>query len=247
MITVNGVVISEDELSAEVPRHDGAEDPMMRAAHELVLRELLRQRAVDLGIPEPRSEAAVHAVLTADVHTPAADDDTCRRYFEQHLERFMMGESVEVSHILFQLTPRIDPQRLRAHATDILNGLLAGREDFAECARRYSNCPSGAGGGQLGELRRGDAVEEFERAVFNLPGDTLAPRLIDTRYGFHIVRTGRKQPGEQGEYEAVKAMIASWLEAASRRRAESQYLQWLVGQARIQGVAMQGAETPLVQ
>ncbi|OZI37529.1 peptidylprolyl isomerase [Bordetella genomosp. 10] len=247
MITVNGTAISEADLGAEAARHQGAEDPMMSAAHELVLRELLRQRAAELGIAEPDAEAAVRAVLAAEVKTPAADEDTCRRYFEQHLERFMTGESVEVSHILFQLTPRIDPQRLRAHATGILNGLLAGREDFAECARRYSNCPSGAGGGQLGELRRGDAVEEFERAVFSLPGDTLAPRLIDTRYGFHIVRTGRKQAGEPGEYEAVKPMIASWLEAASRRRAESQYLQWLVGQARIRGVAMQGADTPLVQ
>lgn len=247
MITINHTTITESQLEAEVPRHDDAEDPMMSAAHELVLRELLRQRADALGIDGPDEEARIQAVLAAEVHTPEADEATCRRYYAQHLQRFMMGESVEVSHILFQLTPRIDAQKLRAHATGILNDLLAGRADFAESARRYSNCPSGAGGGNLGELRRGDAAEEFERAVFALPGDTLAPRLIDTRHGFHIVRTGRKQAGEQSEFEAVRPMIASWLEAASRRRAESQYLQRLVGQARVEGVAMEGAQTPLVQ
>ncbi len=247
MISINGVSISEDEVAAEASRHQGADDPVASAAHELVLRELLRQRAAELGIPEPRSEAAIQAVLTSEVSTPRADEDTCRRYFEQHLTRFMQGESIEVSHILFQLTPRIEAQRLRAHATAILNAILAGQEDFADCARRYSNCPSGAHGGSLGELRRGDAAEEFERAVFALPAHTLAPRLIDTRYGFHIVRTGVKQPGQQSEYESVRPMIANWLEAASRRRAESQYLRWLVGQARIQGIAMEGADSPLMQ
>ena len=247
MITVNDIVISEDMLAAETERHGHAEDPMMSAAHELVLRELLHQRAAELGIANPHSEGAVQATLNAEVHTPQADDDTCRRYFEQHPERFLHGESIEVSHILFQLTARVDAQRLRAHATGILNHLLAGRETFADCARRYSNCSSGPAGGRLGELRRGDVVDEFERAVFCLPGDTLAPRLIDTRFGFHIVQTGRKQSGEPVTFEIARPMIAGWLEASSRRRAESQYLQWLVGRARIQGVAMQGADSPLVQ
>ena len=247
MITINGTTITEDRLADEAPRHHSAEDPMMSAAHELVLRELLRQRATELGLAAPDEDGLIQAVLAEEVRVPEADEATCRRYYEQHLARFMQGESIEVSHILFQLTPRIDAQRLRAHATGILNALLAGTAEFGDCARRYSNCPSGAEGGLLGELHRGDAADEFERAVFALPGDTLAPRLIDTRHGFHIVRTGRKQAGEQSEFEAVRPMIASWLEAASRRRAESQYLRMLVGQARIQGIAMQGADTPLVQ
>lgn len=248
MITVNDITITEAQLEAEVVRHHDAEDPMMEAAHELVLRELLLQKARELEVPGDDEEAAIQAVLQAEVATPVADDAACRRYYEQHPERFRTGELVEVAHILFQLTSGIDAQALRAKAVQILNELHhAGAARFGEFARQYSNCPSSAGDGQLGQVGRGDTVPEFEQAVFAMPAHTLGERLVETRFGFHIVRTGNKAEGSIQPYEAVQRHIAEWLEAASRERATHQYLQWLVGQAKISGVPMEGAATPLVQ
>lgn len=247
MISVNGVAIDEAQLAAEAARHQDGGDPQASAAHELVLRELLVQRARALGLPGA-GEDAVQAVLAAEVRTPEADEAACRRYYSTHGERFVVDAWVEVEHILFQITPRISAPALRQRAGETLQALMnVGAEAFADSARRYSNCTSATAGGVLGAIRRGETVPEFEAAVFAMPAHTLRDRLVETRYGFHIVRTGARDPGRTLAFSEAHARIAEWLEAASQRRATHQYLQWLVGQADIKGLDMPGADSPLLQ
>ncbi|CAP44168.1 peptidylprolyl isomerase [Bordetella petrii] len=248
MISVNGVAIDEARLQAELPRHQHEPDPAQSASRELVLRELLLQRARELGLAQGDNDADVRAVLAAEVRTPQADEAACRRYYEQHPGQFLSGALVEVWHILFQLTPRVDPRRLRARAGEVLQEVHRAAPDaFADYARQYSNCMSAQEGGRLGDIGRGDTLPEFEQAVFAMPAHTLLDRLVQTRHGFHIVRTGRKVEGTPMAFDAVHARIAAWLAQASERRATHQYLQWLVGQARIEGLDMPGADSPLLQ
>ncbi|MDY0308384.1 MAG: peptidylprolyl isomerase [Castellaniella sp.] len=248
MITVNDTHITEAEILAEVPRHQHEANPRLAAGQELVLRALCRQRAAELDLTAEDDEALLQAVLAHDVRTPEADEASCRRYYEQHPDEFREGDRIEAWHILFQATSGLDVQKLRARANGILAELhREGLGSFATFARNYSNCPSGAKGGALGELSRGEMVPEFERAIFALPEYTLGSELVETRFGFHIVRTGLKVEGRALPFEDVHERLADWLEASSQRRAVHQYLQQLVGGARIEGIPMQGADSPLVQ
>ncbi|MCD0503880.1 peptidylprolyl isomerase [Bordetella petrii] len=248
MISVNGTAIGEDLLQAEMANHQGEPDPRQSAGRELVLRELLLQRAHALGMAQDDPAASVSAVLAAEVQTPEADEAACRRYYEQHPQQFVSGALVEVWHILFQLTPRVDPRRLRARAGEVLQEAHRAPADaFGDFARQYSNCLSAQEGGRLGDIGRGETLPEFEQEVFAMPAHTLLDRLVQTRHGFHIVRTGRKVEGTLMAFDAVQARIASWLAQASERRATHQYLQWLAGQARIEGLDMPGADSPLLQ
>jgi len=248
MIVVNGVSISDTQMQAEMPHHQSEADPVQSAGQELVLRELLLQRARELGLEQDDPEALIQSVLAAEVKTPVADEASCRRYYEQNTDRFISGTLIEVWHILFQLTPRVDPQRLRARAGEVLQELhRAPAETFADFARQYSNCMSAQEGGRLGDIGRGETLPEFEQAVFAMPAHTLLDRLVQTRHGFHIVRTGRKVDGTLMAFDDVHARIAAWLSQASERRATHQYLQWLVGQARIEGLEISGADSPLLQ
>lgn len=250
MITVNDVMISEEDILAEVPRHEAEENPRLAAGQELVLRELIRQRAqeLDLALSPDTDGELMATVLALDVQTPQADEASCRRYYDQHLEEFREGDLIEAEHILFQLTPGVDAPRLRARASQILSELhQAGAEHFAEYARQYSNCPSAQEGGALGQITRGEMAPEFEKVVFAMPAHTLCRELVETRFGFHIVRTGLKAEGVSLPFEAVHERLGAWLEESSYRRAVHQYLQQLVGAANIQGIPMQGADSPLVQ
>jgi peptidyl-prolyl cis-trans isomerase C len=58
--------------------------------------------------------------------------------------------------------------------------------DFAELAQKYSQCPSGKQGGELGSFGQGQMVPEFDKVVFGEEvGKVHGP--IQTQFGFHLV------------------------------------------------------------
>ena len=64
--------------------------------------------------------------------------------------------------------------------------------DFAAMAAKYSNCPSGKQGGDLGEFGPGQMVPEFDRVVFSGEvGKVHGP--VKTQFGYHLLEiTSRK-------------------------------------------------------
>jgi peptidyl-prolyl cis-trans isomerase C len=120
-------------------------------------------------------------------------------------------------------------------------------ERFAELARTYSNCTSAEVGGNLGQLSKGQTVPEFERVIFSLETGETAPRLIESRFGLHIVRVEHRVEGRTLPFEMIREQLAQFLAEQVRTRALKQYLQIVVGQANIQGVELEGVQTPLVQ
>ncbi|HUH60996.1 MAG TPA: peptidylprolyl isomerase [Candidimonas sp.] len=246
-VIVNDVELTDAEMAAELPLHDGEENPVQRAMTALVLRRILLDEAARLGIAGHDHEATIEALLEKEVQVPTPDGQTCRRYYDQHHDRFTVGQLLEADHILFQVTPQVDLDTLRGLAQDALDTLISEPALFAEKARALSNCPSGTVGGSLGQLGRGDTAPEFERAVFAMQAGEMLPRLLETRYGLHIVRVNRRVEGILQPYDAVAASIALALAAASRDTAWKQYLKLLVGRARIEGIEMEGADGLLVQ
>ena len=237
-VTVNGITIAVSRWP----------NPEVAA-----VRELLRQRAIAVGLLLPDTEsdeaisAAIEHLLTDEVIVPSPTDSECRRYYESHLKEFQSGDLVYARHILFQVTPTVSVPEIRAHAERALSELLAEPDQFAAMARELSNCPSGQQGGNLGQIGRGETVQEFERALFRLGASGILPELVKTRHGFHIVAVDQSIPGKTLPFDAVRDQIAERLEASVEERALKQYISILAGQAKVVGVDLAGAQTPLVQ
>lgn len=246
-ITVNDYEITDDAIAAELPLHQNAANPLDATVQELILRHILLKRAAELGIEEATPQETMDAMFQREVHTPEPAEEACRRYYQANQQTFTHGELVEASHILFQVTESVPLELLRETATSILDVLKETPETFESLARQYSNCASGALGGNIGQLGRGDTVPEFEDVLFRLPADTLCERLVETRFGLHIIKSGRKVEGHVRPFEEVRQNIADFLSHSSYWRALHQYLQIRVGEADIQGYAMNGASSPLVQ
>ncbi|MDW6005118.1 peptidylprolyl isomerase PpiC [Vibrio mangrovi] len=70
-------------------------------------------------------------------------------------------------------------------AEDILQQLKKGAK-FQTLARKYSLCPSGKKGGDLGEFRQGQMVPAFDKVCFQ--GEVLKPVLVKTKFGWHVVK-----------------------------------------------------------
>lgn len=241
-VTVNGVELTDADMEQELPLHADAPNPMRAATTALVLRRVLLDEAARQGLDPASEDDAIGTLLARHAPAPEADEAACRRYYQANPQRFIVGELIEADHILFQVTPGVNLDMLRAHASAVLADLLADPSTFAEVARRQSNCPSAAVGGNLGQLGRGDTVPEFEKAVFALPAGGLLPQVLETRHGLHVVRVTRRIEGRLLPFEQVHESIASALTAASRDTAWRQYARLLVERADVQGIDLGGAE-----
>jgi peptidyl-prolyl cis-trans isomerase C len=197
------------------------------------LQEGLRRRAVALGLCAEGAGAedtasAIEALLEREIRVPAPSDEECRRWYEANPRAFTEGERVAARHILFAVTPRTPLEPLRRKAEETLLDLRTRPELFAARARDLSNCSSGAAGGDLGELGRGDCVPEFESALFGEAGCGVLPTLVRTRYGFHVVMVERRVEGRRLAFDAVHGRIAMRLRDTALRNALTQYGQALL-------------------
>jgi len=229
--------------------------------------ELLRQAAIRAGLlaaddPPPvagaiseAASAAVEALLDRQLAVPEPDEAACRRQHAAHASRYAIGERVRLRHVLFAVTPGVDLDALRRRAEACLIDLRArGRDEtigagdrFAAAARELSNCPSGADGGALGWLTATDCAPEFAREVFAQAAVGVLPRLVRSRFGLHVVEVLEREAGRAPAYEEVRAAVAQSLRQQAFATALRQYLQVLAGEARLAGVSLQQADTPLVQ
>jgi peptidyl-prolyl cis-trans isomerase C len=246
-IAVNGVEIDDRQIELELPHHRQAANPLKQSVHEVVLRTVLLQEADRIGIAGADDDARIEALLTQEVSVPQADDAACLTYYRNHPQRFTRGAMVEARHILFQVTSTVPLDLVRDTAENVLAALQAAPERFGDLAAQYSNCPSGAVGGSLGQLNRGDCVPEFDDVLFRLGAGELAARPVETRFGLHIVQVLRRIDGSLLPFETVKSQIGAWLATAALQRGIHQYLQILVGRARIDGITLEGSASPLVQ
>jgi len=216
------------------------------------IRELLRQRALALGLLAPdggaeTTNAAIDALLEREVKTPAPSEAECRRFYEGHPELFRSGDLVFVRHILFQVTPGSPLNLVRAKAEQTLARVAQNPDEFETCAKTLSNCPSGQHGGNLGQIGRNETVPEFEQALFGDGWIGILPRLVKTRYGFHIVAIDRRTDGRHLPFDIVRQQVSERLAERVQQVALRQYVRVLAGQADIKGVDLGAASTPLVQ
>lgn len=227
-----------------VPIHGGDAIELRLAA----VRELLLQRAAALELLDDADvDSAIERLLDVEAQTPIPTEEECRRYYDAHRAEFRSGDLVAARHILFGVTPNTPIDALRAKAEETLQTLRNDPDRFDELARQLSNCPSGQHGGNIGQVTRGECVPEFDDALFENDIIGMLPRLVNTRYGFHIVMVEKRSAGKQVPYSAVKDSVAERLAMQVRARALTQYVRILAGRARIEGVDLEGAETPLVQ
>ncbi|MEJ6005244.1 peptidylprolyl isomerase [Paucibacter sp. AS339] len=253
--SVNGVPLHGvgEYLDAEALRQRACSELLRQAAQRGGLLSVGDVPALDGVISEAASEATL-ALLERELKLPEPDEPACRRYFEAHPARFRQGERVQARHILFAVTPGVDVAALRQRAEALLVSLRCEALDspaFAQAASTHSNCPSGAEGGDLGWLLATDCAPEFGSALFAQDEANahigVLPRLVSTRFGFHIVQVLAREPGVAQAFEAVMGSIAQLLHQQAYMTALRQYLSLLAGQAKLVGVEMDVADSPLLQ
>lgn len=249
---INGVALhaTDEILSPEELRQRACTELLRQTAQATGFLAADDVPAED-GVISDAASSAIEALLEQSLAVPEPSDEDCRRHYAAHQSRYRTGERVRVRHILFAVTPGVDVVALRKQAEPIFldvrchDGQAVDR--FADAARRWSNCPSGADGGDLGWLSAEDCAPEFARELFGRIEVGVLPRLVHSRFGLHVVEVLQREAGVAQSFESVHGAVANSLRQQAYVTALKQYLSLLAGQAVVEGVELDAADTPLVQ
>jgi peptidyl-prolyl cis-trans isomerase D len=139
-------------------------------------------------------------------------------YYQNNREKFGQPKRVKVRHILIKSDSK-NPEALakaRKKAESIREEAAQGK-DFAQLAKQYSEDPGTKDqGGDLGTITRGQVVPEFEEAAFSLKAGGIS-RVVQTPYGFHILKVDEIQEAKVEPLEKVKDKIQSILRTRQAR------------------------------
>ncbi|PCI69544.1 MAG: peptidylprolyl isomerase [Piscirickettsiaceae bacterium] len=246
-IKVNGVLLDQALFAQELQYHQAESfaSVVQSAGQALVVRQLLIEEAGE-GV-ESDEEKAIAALIEKNSTFTSPTEADCVRYFDNNSERFKTEVLLEVDHILLAAPKEDIEERFneKEKAISIIAQLKDDLSLFAALAEQYSSCPSKKTGGSLGQIGKGQTVPEFEKQLVRLP-EGLAEKPIESRYGFHVVRINRKVEGKQLEYPMVAEKIKHYLTQKASQLSIQGYIQSLVEQADIEGIAMRFSDENIV-
>lgn len=127
-----------------------------------------------------------------------------RLYAEKIPEKVKVTEE-EINKYIAE-HPELDPATKKAKAEEILNRAKGG-EDFAALAKEFSEDPGSKDrGGQYENVRLGQMVKPFEDAAMAVEPGQIHPTLVETDFGFHIIKLESKNaaPAEEKDADAAE-------------------------------------------
>jgi peptidyl-prolyl cis-trans isomerase D len=139
-----------------------------------------------------------------------------KTYYEQNTARFGTKEERRASHILITApasASAADRAKAKAKAEQLLAEVKKAPATFADVARKNSQDPGSAEkGGDLDFVTRGAMVKPFEDAMFALKKGDISD-VIETEFGYHIIRLADIKPAVVPPFEQVRATIENEVRA----------------------------------
>lgn len=128
--------------------------------------------------------------------------------YKANPKRFDLPEETGTSHILIKRDTPDAKQKLEQVLAQLKSGA-----DFATLAKAHSQDSNATVGGLVGYFPDGQMVPEYEAAVKNLkkPGDLSG--IVETQFGYHVIKLEGRRPAGVRSYDEVKEVLMREVEA----------------------------------
>jgi peptidyl-prolyl cis-trans isomerase C len=212
-----------------------------------ILNDLLAEQGQSKGydkdpevvrqIDDLRQRLVVQRVMRDYQEAPVISEEEIKKYYDEN-QRLFSGAQIHAAHILVK--DEALAKQLRAE-------LEKEPDKFEELAKINSvDTATAARGGDLGFFAQGRMVAEFERAAFALesPGDIT--QVVQTPFGFHIIKLIERKDGPPKPFDDVKERIRVGMTNQRRQDLVTQRFDKLKADAKIKvdDDALQKAEIP---
>ena len=206
---------------------------------EEAFTQMLAQRKLTLEQvkSDARQDMAISKLIEAEIASKiAVKPEQVTDFYAKNPDQFKQGESVRASHILISVPKGADAAtkaQARTKAEQVLKEVKAGK-DFAALATQYSGDPgSAAKGGDLGFFQQGQMVGPFNDVAFSLAPGTVSD-LVETDFGFHIIKVAEKKAGRTIPLEEVKPQVEQYLEQMNRQEQTDAFVNGLKAKGKIE-------------
>lgn len=182
----NKMLVQEyyNQLSEQIPRVKLQYDVM--SGIKVSKDELMRR----IKLAESKFNAEIVVVPnTVEENALTVTDEEAQKYYDENKAEFYNDESAEITIVRMKKEPSTQDILLAKENIDGLrNDIISGNMDFETCAKMYSEDPGSAqNNGELGFIKKGQTVAEFDSAAFSLKKGELSPP-VKTTFGWHIIR-----------------------------------------------------------
>jgi peptidyl-prolyl cis-trans isomerase D len=175
----------------------------------------------------PEQAKVAYVVLSGDAlaAAQAVTPEELKSYYDSNIARFRTDEQRRASHILIAApkdAPAAERQAAKDKAGKLLEDLRKHPDTFGDVARKQSQDPGSAEkGGDLGFMGHGALVKPFEDAMYALKEGQISD-VVETDYGYHIIRLTGIKPAETKPLEAVRPELEAELrkQFATKKYAE---------------------------
>ncbi|TFG43549.1 MAG: peptidylprolyl isomerase [Bacteroidia bacterium] len=169
------------------------------------------------------------------IRNPEVPEEEIKAFYEESKANYWKDEYIRASHILIKVDENAsqeekDAARQKAEKirTEIVNGKL-----FAEMAREFSEDGNAANGGNLDYITRGFMPPEFDSVAFAMNKDEVS-EVVQTKFGFHIIKVFDKKPAGYSSYDEVRDFIKKYLQEEVSRKKLISHMEELKLKAKIE-------------
>jgi peptidyl-prolyl cis-trans isomerase C len=209
-VVAKGFVPTEQEVEAEIQAQKG------RLPNEADFQKVLDSQGITLQElhAEMKKEIAIQNLIEKEIiPSIAVTEEEKKKFFEDNAARMTRPLQFRAAHILIGVGENPTPEK-KAEAqkkATAIHGMLEAGQDFADLARRNSDDPgSKDNGGELPWMSQGQTVPPFEAAALALSPGQLSG-VVETQFGFHIIRLLEKREAGAMSYEEAAGRIDEFL------------------------------------
>jgi peptidyl-prolyl cis-trans isomerase C len=245
LVRINGVSISLEEFQQMLEKQPL--EGKMRLLSEkgtrdfldnyVIPREVLHQEAKKRGldknkeiqakIEDARRAILIEALLEEGLKGRGeVSEEEIQRYYKENQTLFMEPQEIKIRHIVVNTEPALK---------EVVKKLSQG-ESFEKLASTYNIGNFKEDGGNLGYIRRGQLASpfaQFEEAAFSLRKRGEISEVINTPYGYHIIRLEDMRGSTLKPLNQVKERIRFFLQPKKKQEAYLEYVKEAKSKAKV--------------
>jgi peptidyl-prolyl cis-trans isomerase C len=232
-VKTRNVVVADADVDARI-----AQLKKQFPSEELFIKTLAERKMTLESIKaEARKDISIGRLIETEIAPRVAvKPEQVEAFYKSNPDQFSQPEQVRARHILISVPETADAAakaQAKSKAQQILKEIKAGK-DFAALAKQHSQDPGSApNGGDLGIFQQGQMVGPFNDAAFSLKPGAIS-NLVETQFGYHIIRVDEKQPARTVPLEEARPKIEQDLQNLNRETETQAFVKALRAKGKVE-------------